>query len=74
MKIFHALAALLALSACVSQMPQGKCGDGYVQHTSPAGTERCIKPGMAMGDGVMNAIIAVGAGAALANSGLAKPF
>lgn len=48
-------AALLALSACnLTKLPDDpRCPEGTKLHTSPAGVERCIKPGMAVGEGVI---------------------
>lgn len=59
------IAAILGLSACVAGLPQGSCSQGYVLHTSPAGTERCIKPGMRVGDGVIESALIAGAAVAL---------
>ncbi len=48
MKHVLALLAVATLAGCnLPVLPQGDCGEGYVTHTSPAGEERCIKPGMA---------------------------
>lgn len=47
MKKVLALVAVLTLTACVDiNTPQNGCGDGYVNYVTPAGTSKCIKPGM----------------------------
>ena len=49
MKIFAILTALVVLTACVDvNTPRNDCGEGFVNYVTPAGTEKCIKPGMAV--------------------------
>lgn len=69
MKYVLAIAALAALSACnLTTLPQGECGDGYVEFK-----DKCIKPGMAVGSGVIETGAIIGAGALVAN-GVVAPF
>lgn len=58
------LTALTVLAGCnLPVLPQGDCSEGYVTHTSPAGEVRCIKPGMAIGSGVIETGLIIAAGA-----------
>ena len=53
----------IPLSGCVAGLPEDpRCPEGTVLHTSPAGNERCIKPGMKVGEGaVLGAVVMTGA-------------
>lgn len=45
MKAVLVLAALVALSGCVGNLPKGNCPDPLVEHPGKDNTS-CIKPGM----------------------------